>query len=219
MGGHVRRTLIDRPLLLDARLRGHDNRVLQAAAAVAATSAAANTKSETIQARVEVAGERIGPRRPSWSALVCDRNQLCVQGAAFLSHRKSDFEFKLFALNAHTKAAAWLRQATVRPRVAIGRAQRGCISTATLAEKGKRNLNSTVALVSNLLAHCSRDDVRSCAIGGVSCSGDCAGSSSRQRCCCRPPPLRRFRSTKSSTCKVQAQALGRYLWCKAAIKQ
>src|SRR2546430_7395240 len=51
-------------------------------------------------------------------------------------------------LNAHTKAAAWLRQAAVPPRVAIVRAQRGCISTVTLAEKGKRNLNSTVALVS-----------------------------------------------------------------------
>jgi hypothetical protein len=123
--------------------------VLQAAVAVAATSEAANAKSETIQARLKKSQASVlGPRRPSWSALICDRNQLCVQGAAFLSHRKSDFEFELFALNANTKAAAWLRQATVRPRVAIGRAQRGCISNATLAEKGKRNLNSTVALVS-----------------------------------------------------------------------
>jgi hypothetical protein len=90
----------------------------------------------------------LGPRTLSWSALIYERNQFCVQCAAFLSHRKSDFEFELFALTANTKAAAWLRQASVRPRVAIGRAQRGCISTITLAEKGKRNLNSTVALVS-----------------------------------------------------------------------
>jgi hypothetical protein len=90
----------------------------------------------------------MGPRTLSWSALIYERNQFCVQGAAFLSHRRSDFEFEFFALKANTKAAAWLRQASVRPRVAIGRAQRGCISTATLAEKGKRDLNSTVALVS-----------------------------------------------------------------------
>ncbi|SRR6266498_4145255 len=90
----------------------------------------------------------MGPRTLLWSALIYERNQFCVQGAAFLSHRRSDFEFEFFALNANTKAAAWLRQASVRPRVAIGRAQRGSISNATLAEKGKRNLNSTVALVS-----------------------------------------------------------------------
>src|SRR6266498_1149577 len=76
----------------------------------------------------------MGPRTLLWSALIYERNQFCVQGAAFLSHRRSDFEFEFFALNANTKAAAWLRQATVRPRVAIGRAQRGCISNATLAE-------------------------------------------------------------------------------------
>ena len=55
-----------------------------------------------------------------------------------------------------------------------------------------------------------------CTIGGVSCPQGCAGSSLRRCCCCRPSPLRRFKSTKSSACKVQAQALGLYLWCKAA---